>query len=124
MTTKETLEPCLNLMTKTYRYEFTIRSPEDVAFALKVDLERLEARYRDTYPVSVESVSLRSSTLVVEALVEAAKNAFATLDNIMLHATAPGGMTTGDIEGRTKILKGLHAALEPFDGEFQSETVE
>jgi len=61
----------------------------------------------------------------VEALVEAAKNAFATLDNIMLHATAtwpaPGGMTTGDIEGRTKILKGLHAALEPFDGEFQRD---
>ena len=53
-------------ITGTHHYEFTIRCPGDVAFALKVDLERLEARYRDTYPVSVESVSLRSSTLVEE----------------------------------------------------------
>ena len=47
-------------MTKTYRYEFTIRSPEDVAFKLLVDLEQLEARYRNTYPVAVESASLRA----------------------------------------------------------------
>ena len=45
---------------KTYRYEFTIRSPEDVAFKLLVDLEQLEARYRNTYPVAVESASLRA----------------------------------------------------------------